>query len=261
MTQKYKTLKDLARIILTFDTFELGELGVAEISKQLDMAPSKVSRMLKTFEDYKFFEQEPDTGKYRLGPLFLELGLAYAFHLPIRKVIRPHIEYMAQELKMTASWGIISKNRVIILDRIHMMKLDFLTHRIGNNLPIFTTSIGKVILAGLPEEKLDQMLDTIELKKYTKETVVDPELIKKNLKTVREEGYAYDWAETAENTICIASPIKDRTGEVIAAISLTDVTSNTTTEKMLEQVPILKDRALFISRQLGFRNDLFEGAL
>ena len=257
MTQKYKTLKDLARIISLFNNLEVGELGVAEISRELTFAPSKVSRMLKTFEDDDFFKQNPDTGKYRLGPRFFELGLAYAYQLPMRKLMRPHIEQLAEQLKMTVSWGIINQNRVIVLDRIQMMGLDLLAHRIGTNLPIHSTSIGKVLLAHLPEKELNQILRSIKLVKYTKQTVVDPKLIRKNLNLIREKGYAYDERETAENTICIAAPIKDGNGAVTAAINLTDVISNTSPDQMMKHVPLLRDRALFISRQLGYEENLY----
>ena len=185
MTQKYKTLEDLSKIISLFGDMSEGELSVTAISRELTMSASKVSRMLKTLEAEDFFEQNLNTGKYRLGFKFFELGLAYAFHLPLRKIIRPHIESLAQELKVTASWGIINKGRVIVVDRIQIMGLDTLAHRIGTNMPIHSTSIGRVLLAHLSNEELNKVLRSTQLIKYTDKTVIDPKLIKRHLKIVK----------------------------------------------------------------------------
>jgi IclR family transcriptional regulator, KDG regulon repressor len=258
MTQKYKTLEDLSKIISLFSEMTEGELSVTTVSKKLAMSPSKVSRMLKTLEAEDFFEQNPNTGKYRLGFKFFELGLTYAFHLPLRKIIRPHIESLAQELKITASWGIINRNRVIVVDRIQSIGLDTLAHRIGANMPVHCTSIGRVLLAHLPNEEINKVLRSTRLIKYTNKSVVDPKLIKKQLKTIREKGFAFDDEETAKDIVCIAAPIKDSGGEVIAAINLTDNIAHTTPDQMMGYAPLLKGKALFISRQLGFESDFFQ---
>ena len=258
MTQKYKTLEDLSKIISLFSEMTEGELSVTAVSKKLVMSPSKVSRMLKTLEAEDFFEQNPNTGKYRLGFKFFELGLTYAFHLPLRKIIRPHIESLAKELKTTASWGIINRNRVIVVDRIQSIGLDTLAHRIGANMPVHCTSIGRVFLAHLPNEDMNKLLRSIPLIKYTNKTVVDPKLIKKQLKTIREEGFAFDAEETAKDIVCVAAPIKDSSGVVIAAINLTDNIAHTSPDQMIGHAPLLKERALFISRQLGFESDFFQ---
>ena len=88
--QGYKTLKDLARIISLFNTFQVEERSVTEISKALGMLPSKVSRMIRTLESEGFFERNLETGKYRLGIEFFELGMVYIFNFPLRKIVATH---------------------------------------------------------------------------------------------------------------------------------------------------------------------------
>src|SRR4030043_450132 len=143
---EYKTLKDLTKIILLFNTFQFEERSVTEISKILSMLPSKVSRMLGTIEKDGFLEKNPETKKYRLGIRFFELGVVYAFHLPLRRIIRPHIEQMAKELNLTVGWAILRNNRVIVVDRIQNMNIDMLAQRIGLNLPIHTTALREGLL-------------------------------------------------------------------------------------------------------------------
>ena len=252
--QEYKTLKDFLKILSLFNDLGTEEISITEISKTLKMAPSKVSRMLGTVESEGLIEKNSQTGKYRLGILLFELGVVYAYHHPLRKIIRPHIEQMAEEIKLTVSWAILKKNRVVVLDRIQNLPIDVLAYRIGLNLPVHTTSVGKILLAYLPEEEQDRVLKSVNLTKITDTSVIDPKVLKENLRLYKERGYSVDEEETYDNVNCIAVPVRNADGEVIAAISLMDDESRTSREKLQEHVNYLKEKGLFISRQLGFRN-------
>jgi IclR family KDG regulon transcriptional repressor len=252
--QEYKTIKDLAKLLSLFNNFHTEELSVAEISKVLGMSPSKVSRMLGTLEGEGIIERENKNGKYRLGIMLFELGVAYAYHFPLRKIIRPHIEQMAKEIQLTVSWAVLKKNRVIILDRIQNIPIDVLAYRVGLNMPVHSTSVGKVLLAHLPEEKQDAILTSSELNKVTDATMTEPHQIKQHLKLVKENGYATDEEETYAGINCIAVPIRDGSGQVICAMSLMDENARTSREQLYNHIDYLKEKALFISRQLGFRN-------
>ncbi len=254
LSQGYKTLRDLAKIISLFNTFEVDERSVTEISKALGMLPSKVSRMLRTLETEGFFERNAETGKYRLGIGFFELGMVYAFNFPLRKIIRPHIEQMAKELNLTASCAILRNSRVVVIDRVQNLNIDLLAYRIGLNLPVHSTSVGKVLLAYLSEEEQDRILHSGNLDKFTDATVVDHKLIKEKLRLVRERGYATDEGETHQDLNCIAAPIRNGNGKVIAAINLTDEKSQTNVKKLFQFAAYLKERALFVSRQLGYNS-------
>jgi DNA-binding IclR family transcriptional regulator len=251
-SQEYKTLKDLAKIISLFNTFQVDERSVTEISKALGMLPSKVSRMIRTLEGEGFFERNLENGKYRLGVRFLELGMAYVFNFPLRKVLRPHLEQIFKELNLTTSWGILRNDKVIVVDRIQNLNIDLLTHRLGLNLPIHSTSIGKVLLAYLPVDEQDRILKSKNLVKFTDATIIDQKLIKRNLKVIRERGFSTDEGETHGDLNCMAAPIRNGNGEVIAAINLMDEKSRTSQEKLLQFADYLKGKALFISRQFGY---------
>jgi DNA-binding IclR family transcriptional regulator len=111
-------------------------------------------------------------------------------------------------------------------------------------------------LAYLSEEERDRILQSLSLAKFTDATIVDKKLIKGNLKLVRERGYATDEGETHEDLNCIASPIRNGTRDVIAAINVMDEQSRTSAEKLFQFADELKERAFFISRQLGYSNHL-----
>jgi IclR family KDG regulon transcriptional repressor len=254
--QGYKTLKDLAKIISLFNTYQVEERGVTEISKAVGMLPSKVSRMLKTLEAEGFFEKNLETGKYRLGLAFFELGMVCALNFPLRKIIRPHIEQMANDLNLTASCGILRNSKVVVIDRVQNLNIDLLTYRIGLNLPIHSTSIGKVLLAHLPGNEQDRILKSTSLVKFTNKTIVDRKQIKNNLKLIKQRGYGTDEGETHEDLNCIAAPIRNGNTEVIAAINLTEEKSKRVAEDLFRFADYLKEKAMFISRQLGYIRNL-----
>ena len=255
-SQGYKTLRDLCKITSLFNSYVVEERGVSEISKAVGMLPSKVSRMIRTLENEGFFEKNLENGKYRLGVQFFELGMAYVFNLPLRKVLRPHLEQIFKELNLTTSWGMLKNEKVIVVDRIQNLNIDLLTHRLGLNIPIHSTSIGKVLLAYLPEKEQDRILKSTNLVKFTDTTLIDQKLIKRNLKLIRERGFSTDEGETHGDLNCMAAPIRNGNGEAIAAINLMDEKSRTSAEKLFGFVDYLKEKALFISRQLGYRINL-----
>ena len=187
---------------------------------------------------------------------FFELGMAYVFNFPLRKLLRPHLEEIFKKLNFTTSWGILRNDKIVVVDRIQNLNIDLLTHRLGVNIPIHSTSIGKVLLAYLPEKEQDRILKSTNLIKFTDATLTDQKLIKKHLKLIREKGYSTDEGETHADLNCMAAPIRNGNGGVIAAINLMDEKSRTSAEKLFGFVDYLKEKALFVSRQLGYRSDL-----
>lgn len=252
MNQSYKTLNDLAKIIHIFNDFKVEEASVMEISRALKMSPSKVSRMVGTWEREDFFEKNPESGKYRLGVKFFELGIVYAFHFPLRKIIRPHIEQISKDCDISVSYAIFRNDKPIIVDRIQALNIDLFPYRLGFNLPLHTTSLGKILLAYLSEEEQERILQSQSLTRFTDATIVDVKLIKENLKLIKEKGYATDAGETHEDWNCISVPIIDGNGSLVAAITLMDEKTRNSAEQLFQCSEYLKEKALFVSRQLGY---------
>jgi IclR family KDG regulon transcriptional repressor len=254
--KKYNTLHDLASIFQLFNNYKVEERSIAEISKTLGITRNKVSRMMSTLEDKGFFDKNLETGKYRLGMGFLELGIVYAFNLPLRKIIRPHIEQISKELKFSVSWAILKDSKIVVIDRVQNLGVDLMTYNMGLTVPVHSTSIGKILLAFLSEEEQDKILQASEITKFTEATVVDRELIKGELRAIRQMGYATDKGETYKGINCIAVPIKNGIGDVIAAVNLMEQDSGNRPEKVSQFIDYLKEKALFISRQLGYRSNM-----
>ena len=167
---RYKTLTDLSRILSLFETREIEERSVSDISKSLKMLPSKVSRMLKTLEIEGFVEKNRHTGKFRIGARFLQLGLLYVLNHPLRRIILPHLEKVAKDLGLVAAWGIFKNGRTIVVDRFRLDNRPMI-YLLGSEVSLHSSSYGKLFLAYLPEEEQRRILKSLVLVKLAPATI------------------------------------------------------------------------------------------
>ena len=248
---RYKLVKDLASIVSVFEKYAGHEVGVADISKSINMLPSKTSRLLRSLESEGFFVKNPDSGKYRIGPKFLGLGLLYLSSHPLRKIILPHLEYMAKELGLSTGWGIFQDDKVIVVDRFHSLKKS-LTSRVGLNVPLHSSSYGKLFLAFLPTQEQERLLGSIDFIKFTTLTISGVKQLREQIEMIKEKGYAVDEGEMAIDMVGIAAPIFSSDGEVVAALSASAAKDNLKNIVLRRAVEHLTERAFFISRQIGY---------
>lgn len=246
----YKTLKDLSRILSYISSVGTETIGITETARELDMLPSKISRMLSTLEKEGFFERETTTGRYSIGGRFFELGMLYVVNNPLRMIFHPHLEQITAELKLASSFAIFRNNKIIVVDKINIVgsgvRHDF-------NLPLHSSSFGKVYLASLPDDQALKVLKSGELPRFTDATITDPKLIIKNLAHIRKYGYAIEVGEIQEGLASIAVPIRDATNGLAAALNiLAYLTTPFGTERQKEIASYLKAKAFFISKQLGY---------
>jgi DNA-binding IclR family transcriptional regulator len=252
--QGYKTLRDLSRILSYISIIGTETIGVTEIAKGVQMLPSKVSRMLSTLEGEGFFERESVTGRYSLGGRFFELGMLYVCNNPLRMIFHPHLEQITAELKLASSFAIFRNNKIIVVDKINIVgsgvRHDF-------NLPVHSSSFGKVFLASLSDEEARKVLRASDLTSFTSATITDPEVIMMGLTQVREAGYAIEIGEMQEGLSSIAVPVRDATGSLVAALNiLVYPKSPLEPEQQSRIANYLKAKAFFISKQLGYTGSI-----
>jgi IclR family transcriptional regulator, acetate operon repressor len=248
---RYKTLKDFGRILSLFESTQGEERGVSDISKSLQMLPSKVSRMMKTLEGEGFFEKNPESGRYRTGGRFLQVGLLYVLNHPLRRIILPHLEQMHRDLDRLTSWGIFRNERIIVVDRIGVREV-VLMHPLGSGPPMHSSSYGKVFLAYRPQEEQERVLRSIDYVSFTAATICTPGGMREELRLVKERGYAVDKGETREDISAITAPVLNGQRELVAAITVGIKTVLLTPDRVVELAGYLTGKARFISRQLGY---------
>jgi DNA-binding IclR family transcriptional regulator len=250
----YKTLKDLSKILSYVSSVGTETIGITETAKELHMLPSKVSRMLSTLESEGFFERRAATGRYSIGGRFFELGMLYVVKNPLRMIFHPHLEQITAELKLASSFAIFRNNKIIVVDKINIVgsgvRHDF-------NLPLHSSSFGKIYLASFSDDQALGILKASELTSFTSATITDPKIIIRGLAQIRKSGYAIDTGETQEGLTSIAVPVRDAANNLVAALNvLAYPKSPIGPERQSEIANYLKAKAFFISKQLGYAGSI-----
>ena len=248
---RYKTLSDFSKILGLFEEQDVEERGVSDIARSLSMLPSKVSRMLKTLEMDGWVERNGRTGKYRVGVRFLRVGLLYVLNHPLRRLILPHVEQMARDLGLLSGWGIFKNDKIIVVDRIRMKKGP-LIHLLGSDVPLHSSSYGKVFLAYMPPDERDAILQSLSLPRFTGKTIGSADALKAELAKVRVQGFSIDDEETRDGVTGLGAPVFGEQGELLAVITVSGDTVEFSSDKASE-IGYLVEKSFFISRQLGYR--------
>jgi DNA-binding IclR family transcriptional regulator len=228
------------------------ELGVTELSKKLKLHKNNIFRLLATLEARGYIEQNRSTENYRLGLKSLELGQTFIRQMGLLRQARPTLEELAAKANETSYLAIMRGHDVVYLDVVEANQTVRVASRVGLRLPPFCTAVGKVLIASDSEEELRKKLPA-ELEKRTPKTITDPKGLIDHLKKVSKQGYAVDDEEYEEGVRCIGAPVRDYTGNVVAAISISGPAMRMTDKKIMEDlIQSVKAGADEISRRLGF---------
>ncbi|MBS7525290.1 IclR family transcriptional regulator [Fusibacter paucivorans] len=196
------------------------EYSLTEISRTLNWPKSTVHGLLSTLVQYRYVDQSPETGRYRLGIRFFELGMHVGRMWDIRGVASPYIQKLNQTLGEMVQLGTEDKGEVLYLDKIDSLHLIRLVSEIGGRLPLHCTGLGKVLLAYMPSDQMHFIIRKHGLKRFTDRTITTLPLLEKDLSAIRDQGYAMDDGEIMEGIRCIAAPIFDGRNHVRYAVSV-----------------------------------------
>jgi DNA-binding IclR family transcriptional regulator len=246
-------MKTLARFFSIVDLLEeMHEARLKEIAERLGLDRSTVYRFLSTGQKHGYIQKDDKTSRYSLGYRFLVLSATISKRLDIRKIAHQHLVELEQHTGETIHLTIFDGKNVVYIDKIERERPVRMYSRIGNIAPMHCTAVGKAILAYQPDGEIEKILDLDNLKKYTPNTITDKGALLRELKKIRETGYAVDRQEHEDEICCIASPIWNSSGSVHLAISISAIISRTKMKDLLTFVPVLKQKSMLISRSLGF---------
>lgn len=232
---------------------EVDELGVTELSKRLKLHKNNVFRLLATLESRGYIEQNRVTENYRLGLKTLELGQTFIRQMGLLRQSRPVLEALQKECNETVYVAILKDFYIIYLDVVETDLTVRVVPRVGSRLPAYCTAAGKVQIAYMTDEELIQYLPTKELKPYTPSTITDRDVLKEQLKTIAEEGYAIDNEELDIGVRCCGAPIRDYTRRIVGAVSISGPSMRFSDERLdTELIPLVKRAAEEISSKLGY---------
>lgn len=232
---------------------DVDELGVTELSKRLKLHKNNVFRLLATLESRAYIEQNKVTENYRLGLKTLELGQTFIKQMGLLRQSRPVLEALVKECNETTYVAILKEFHIVYLDAVETDLTVRVVPRVGSRLPAYCTAAGKIQLAYMTDEELDNYIPGKELKRYTPNTIIDKTELKKHLAAVAELGYAVDNEELDAGVRCVSAPIRDYTRRIIGAVSISGPSMRFTQERIdKELVPLVKKAAEEISTKLGY---------
>jgi IclR family pca regulon transcriptional regulator len=229
-------------VIRAFD-HEHPELTLSEVAAQTGVTRAVARRFLLTLAALGYVRS--DGRFFSLTAKVLELGYAYLSSLSLPEVAEPHLEALVGEVNESSSVSVLDGHDVVYVARVPVSRIMTVSISVGTRFPAYATSMGRVLLAGMPEPDLAAYLSAVRLEPLTARTVSSVAALRGELARVRTQGWSLVNQELEEGLRALAAPIRDRSGTVVAAVNVSAHASRTSLEAMRRDLlpPLLKAAA------------------
>ncbi len=227
------------------------QLGLAKVAASLQLHKSTAHRFLMVMERHQMVERT-GTGKFRLGLRVIDIGNRAIEQYDLRDRAQPHLRRLVAETEETAHLCILEQARVIYIDKIEPARSVRMITRIGASNPVHCTSVGKAILAFLPEDRIADIIRRTRFERFTHRTISNAEGLRAEIEKTRRRGYAVDDEELEEGLRCIAVPILDAQRQPVGAVSISGPSFRVTAQKLPAIANHLLHCVRGISADMGF---------
>ncbi|MEU0386676.1 IclR family transcriptional regulator domain-containing protein [Streptomyces chartreusis] len=204
-------------VIRAFDA-EHPALTLSEVARACELTRAAARRFLLTLADLGYVHT--DGRRFRLTPRVLELGYSYLSSYTLPQIAEPHLEQLVAQVRESSSLCVLDGDDIVYVARVPTRRIMTASITVGTRFPAYVTSVGRVILAHLPDEDVEVRLARTELKPLTTRTIATPEALRTELRRVRRQGYAVVDQELEEGLRSVAAPVRDRDGDVVAAVNI-----------------------------------------
>lgn len=226
---------------------------LTEVAKRCGLTRAGARRILLTLETLGYVKS--DGRLFSLTPKILDLGFAYLSAQPLWQFAEPVMQALTAELRESCSAAVLEGQDIVYVLRVPARKIMSINLGLGSRLPAWCTSMGRVLLAGLREAELDAHLAQVQLQALTSRTVLRPDELRERILQTRTQGWCLVNQELEEGLVSLAAPIKDRSGQTIAALNISGQVNRTPPQTMLETcLPKLLDAAQAISKLLQIKS-------
>lgn len=204
-------------VIRAFDA-EHPALTLSEVARACELTRAAARRFLLTLADLGYVHT--DGRRFRLTPRVLELGYSYLSSYTLPQIAEPHLEQLVARVRESSSLCVLDGDDIVYVARVPTRRIMTASITVGTRFPAYVTSVGRVILAHLPDEDVEVRLTRAELKPLTARTITTPEALRTELRRVRRQGYAVVDQELEEGLRSVAAPVRDRDGDAVAAVNI-----------------------------------------
>ncbi|MFZ5846211.1 MAG: IclR family transcriptional regulator [Actinomycetota bacterium] len=225
------------------------QLTLSDVARAAGLTRAAARRFLLTLVDLGYVRTD---GKlFELTPRVLDLGYAYLSSISLPGVAEPHLEWLVHETGESSSMSVLDGLDIVYVARVPTSRIMTVAINVGTRFPAYATSMGRVLLAGLDEDRLSSYLAKVHLDPLTELTVPSVDELRGRLDEVRQQGYALVDQELEAGLRSLAVPVHDRRGRVVAAVNISSHVSRLTREKAKRDfLPLLLETSSRIEADL-----------
>ena len=224
-------------------------LGVSDLAKNLKMAKSTVHGMTSALEELGAVMRDPLSKKYKLGFTLLEIGRSAYTQIDLKTSARPVMEDLMEKTRTSVFLGIMNWDHVTILDIVESRQDLKITAPVGTTIPMLAGAVGKVFLAAMDDQQARKIIESKGLPRFTDNSIIDTDVYFKELKQVREQGFAVDDEEYILGVRAVASPLMGL-GQLRSAIWIVGFKASLDDNKMKTLTGQTHQAAQEISRRI-----------
>ncbi|MFC1971317.1 IclR family transcriptional regulator [Chloroflexota bacterium] len=250
---KIQTIKRAFKILNLY-SMDTPELGVKEVSQKLYLNKSTVRGLVSSLESVGMLQKAEGKRKYRLGRKVIMFAQAFFSNIDLRAVVLPHIEEVHKKTSEEVAIYVIDGDRRILFEYIESTHPVRHVVDLGSHYgPLHAGAQGKLLLAHMPDKKIDEIIKRMGLPRYTSNTITDRKRLQREIEKIRNDGFAVSRGERVDALCSVSAPVRDYKGNVIAAMTITRLTMNYTPELTREYTKLAKEEARKISQELGYQ--------
>ncbi len=240
----------------TLELFELlvesqDELGLRDLSEASSLPVGTVHRLLGVLVARGYVRQNPATRRYTIGFTALDLAERIRRRDGLAQQAGPFLRELVRLTGESANLAVLDGPQAVYLAQVVPPRMVRMFTEVGNRVPLYASGTGKVLLAHLPADQREALLTQLELKQFTPHTITDREQLRIELDRIHQQGYARDNGEIEEGVQCVALPVRDTAGRVVAALSVSGPSSRLTRERVDMWLPQMKEVAADFSHALA----------
>ena len=231
---------------------EDAEIGISALAQRLGLGQSTVHRLASTLIGADMLEQNPETGRYRLGLALLELGALVRRNMDVSNEAKPYLRMLRETTGETVHLAILDHASVFYVTKLESKQAIRMSSEVGARAPVHCTGEGKALLAFQPEDFVEQVIGH-GLQERTSHTITDPRALRRDLAAIRARGYAIDNEESELGLRSVAAPIQSESGAVIASLSIAGPAHRISKKTLVSHAREVVKAADAISQRLGSR--------
>lgn len=194
--------------------------SLTELARKLQLSKSTMQRMTNTLQRMGYLSRNPETKRFELGPKVVFLGFSVLRNFDLGRLSLPYLQEVSREVGECVSLGILDGPEIVYIARIKTKHLLNLNLQVGSRVPTYSSSMGKAIIAFLFEDRLKEILKDVELTEATPYSIKSKKDLLKQLQLVKKRGFSINNEEISIGVRSVAAPVRDYTGDVIAAVNI-----------------------------------------